>query len=201
MEDNRRDQIKAFVEKEFIGPDPIDWEGLKQENGEEILISDPPRTRYIAGILFPKESRQVNNIEEDTNDYEVEIEDEIDNEKNTSSNNPAGIFREYLEDAEELIDRSNAYNQSAMSLTVAISIEDKIKVCVEAGIYNKLTEINSNTQKSVSKYFRVPIAWSSSESVTLPSEKEGMKKIPVDSTGLQVDITFRSRKDNYCIWC
>ena len=176
MEDNRRDQIKAFVEKEFIGPDPIDWEGLKQENGEEILISDPPRTRYIAGILFPKESRQVNNIEEDTNDYEVEIEDEIDNEKNTSSNNPAGIFREYLEDAEELIDRSNAYNQSAMSLTVAISIEDKIKVCVEAGIYNKLTEINSNTQKSVSKYFRVPIAWSSSESVTLPSEKEGMKK-------------------------
>lgn len=200
MEDNRRDQIKAFVEKEFIGPDPIDWEGLKQENGEEILISDPPRTRYIAGILFPKESRQVNNIEEDTNDYEVEIEDEIDNEKNTSSNNPAGIFREYLEDAEELIDRSNAYNQSAMSLTVAISIEDKIKVCVEAGIYNKLTEINSNTQKSVSKYFRVPIAWSSSESVTLPSEKEGMKKIPVDSTGLQVDITFRSRKDNYCIY-
>ena len=37
MADNRRDQLKEFVEREFIGPDPIDWEGLKQENGEEIF--------------------------------------------------------------------------------------------------------------------------------------------------------------------
>ena len=53
MSDNRRDQLIEFVEREFIGPDPIDWPGMTQSNGQEILASDPPRTRYIAGILYP----------------------------------------------------------------------------------------------------------------------------------------------------
>ena len=56
MNDNRRNQLLNIIEREFIGPDPIDWEGLVQENGEEILATDPPRTRYIAGILFPRET-------------------------------------------------------------------------------------------------------------------------------------------------
>ena len=30
MTDTRRNQLKAFVEREFIGPDPIDWEDTKQ---------------------------------------------------------------------------------------------------------------------------------------------------------------------------
>lgn len=200
MADSRRDQLKAFVEREFIGPDPIDWVGLRQENGEEILISDPPRTRYIAGILFPKESKEANNIEEERRDEDIEIEDEIDNGKIIVQNKPNGIFKEYLEDAEELIDRSNAYNQSAMSLTVAIFLEDEVRVCVEAGIYNKSTETNPDNQKVTTKYSRTPIAWSSLESLILPSEKEGMKKIPVDDTGLQIDVTFRSGKDDYCIY-
>lgn len=200
MTDNRRDQIKAFVEREFIGPDPIDWEGLKQENGEEILISDPPRTRYIAGILFPKESKEVNNIEEERKDEDIEVEDEIDDGNINVKNKHKGIFREYLEDAEELIDRSNSYNQSAMSLTVAISLEDEIKVYIEAGIYNKSTVINQDNQKVTTKYSRIPIVWNSLDSLILPLEKEGMKKILVDDTGLQVDITFRTRKDDYCIY-
>ena len=65
MRDNRREQLLELVEREFIGPDPIDWEGYKQSNGEEILISDPPRTRYIAGILYPQELS-----EEDTSGVE-----------------------------------------------------------------------------------------------------------------------------------
>ena len=84
MVDNRRDQLKEFVEREFIGPDPIEWEGLKQENGEEILISDPPRTRYIAGILFPKNSKETDNVEEEKEDVDVEIEDDVDQEKNNN---------------------------------------------------------------------------------------------------------------------
>lgn len=56
MSDNRRDQLIEFVEREFIGPDPIDWPGMTQSNGQEILASDPPRTRYIAGILYPAET-------------------------------------------------------------------------------------------------------------------------------------------------
>ena len=32
MMDLRRNRLAEFVEKEFIGPDPIDFEGYKQEN-------------------------------------------------------------------------------------------------------------------------------------------------------------------------
>ena len=56
MSDTRRDQLIDYIEKEFIGPDPIDWPGMTQSNGEEILTTDPPRTRYIAGILYPRET-------------------------------------------------------------------------------------------------------------------------------------------------
>ena len=38
MSDNRRDQLIEFVEREFIGPDPIDWPDMTQTNGEEIII-------------------------------------------------------------------------------------------------------------------------------------------------------------------
>ena len=60
MSDTRRDQLIDFVEKEFIGPDPVDWPDMVQPNGEEILRSDPPLTRYIAGILYPREAREEN---------------------------------------------------------------------------------------------------------------------------------------------
>ena len=34
MADERRNQILVLVEREFIGPDPIDLAGFRQENGE-----------------------------------------------------------------------------------------------------------------------------------------------------------------------
>ena len=56
--DTRRDQIIEIIKREFIGPDPLNIPGMIQENGEEILSSDPPRVRYIAGILFPQQTKQ-----------------------------------------------------------------------------------------------------------------------------------------------
>ena len=44
-QDTRRDQLIDVVEREFIGPDPIDWEGMTQSNGEEIIKTDPPHIR------------------------------------------------------------------------------------------------------------------------------------------------------------
>ena len=55
--DTRREQIIDIVTREFIGPDPINKPGMLQDNGEEILSSDPPRIRYAAGILFPQKVR------------------------------------------------------------------------------------------------------------------------------------------------
>ena len=47
-----RDKIIDFLRAELIGPDPIPPD--VQDNGEEILITDPPRLRYGAGVLFPQ---------------------------------------------------------------------------------------------------------------------------------------------------
>jgi len=47
-----RDDILKFIKRELIGPDPV--KPHIQENGEEILINEPPRLRYGAGILFPR---------------------------------------------------------------------------------------------------------------------------------------------------
>ena len=76
MTDNRRNQLLGFVEREFIGPDPIDCEGMLQKNGEEILTTDAPRTRYIAGILFPRETSDA-----DTETRDDETGDDADEEE------------------------------------------------------------------------------------------------------------------------
>ena len=124
MTDTRRNQLKAFVEREFIGPDPIDWEDTKQANGEEILITDAPSTRYIAGILFPgmvSEEVTPESVQEEMEQPEQLQSEEIIDTATEDLPQNVGRKVEYLEDAEELINRSNAYRQSAMSLTVGIT--------------------------------------------------------------------------------
>lgn len=200
MKDNRREQLLDLVEREFIGPDPIDWEGCKQDNGQEILVSDPPRTRYIAGILYPQE------LPEESSDLN---EDELDESPQTTEDIiceefPDPVLKttsEYLEDAEELINRSNAYRQSAISITVAISDGDTIHVEVSAGQYTTLSMFDSKTGKYVSKYYRTPIFWNNNElNIQLPTTKERIKKMDVGSTNLKFDITYRYKKDNYSIY-
>ncbi len=51
-----RDEILKFIRRELIGPDPV--KPHMQENGEEILLNEPPRLRYGAGILFPSPNKE-----------------------------------------------------------------------------------------------------------------------------------------------
>ena len=125
--DTRREQIIDIINREFIGPDPIQKPSMIQENGEEILSSDPPRIRYAAGILFPQkvtiDSNTANEdseaVENDTPDLRG-VEGEIKN----------GGAKEFLSDSEELINLSNAYQQSAISMTAAVANGDKVKVSI-----------------------------------------------------------------------
>ena len=50
-----RDDILKYIKRELIGPDPV--KPHIQENGEEILLNEPPRLRYGAGILFPSPNK------------------------------------------------------------------------------------------------------------------------------------------------
>ena len=149
MSDTRRDQLTEFIEREFIGPDPIHWPGMTTTDGQEILKSDPPRTRYIAGVLFPRESKE--------DHMESEEEEELP-EVEQNPQEDAGVLptaasektnRDFLEAAEELINRSNDYRQSAISITVAIKSQDQIRVLVTAGSYKTLTIKDPNGKAPV----------------------------------------------------
>ena len=194
MLDDRRDQIYTFVEKELIGPDPLDKDGFVQENGEEILISDSPLSRYIAGILFPRdvieESMSVSETEEqETADYEEGVD------RGTSTE---GSYNDQSELPEELINRSNAYRQSAMSISVALDPNDEIRVDVSAGHYKTISPLGD---MSKSAYYREPVAWDNNgEMVILPSPKNRMVQYEIPGTDLCFDITFRYQIDDYSIY-
>lgn len=201
MADERRKQLLEFVKKEFIGPDPIDLPGFKQTNGEEILSSDPPRTRYIAGILFPQnlQEEETSGINEnELNEIENSSDDYIPGEQITPK---LKVTKDYLEEAEELINRSNAYRQSALSLTVGVYKDDVITVAISAGQYTTLTSTDPQTGRVMSRYLRTPISWNNdSLPIVLPGPHDAIAKIPIGSTKLLFDITYRYQKDNCLIY-
>lgn len=202
MSDNRRDQLIEFVEREFIGPDPIDWPGMTQSNGQEILASDPPRTRYIAGILYPAETTD---DKADLKDDECELLGKADGEEVEVKPQKLGDGTvEFLEDAEELINRSNAYRQSAISITVSVKDGDAIRVAVSAGTYIKVPAVDPATGERLEnkyKYPRTALAWENDNApLILPTPTDGLKKFPIGTTGLQFDITYRYRTGDSCIY-
>lgn len=199
MSDNRRNQLIDIVEREFIGPDPIDWPGMTQENGEEVLTTDPPRTRYIAGILYPRET---SDTDVDTRAGESESIGESDDEDPGAENaKKSSNSAEFLESVEELINRSNAYRQSAISLTVAIKNGDSIRAEVSAGNYTTLTSTDPRTERKITSYPRTALFWNNQQAaLSLPGPDQGIVKIPVDNTGLQFDITYRYKVGDSTIY-
>ena len=201
MEDNRRDQLLELVKKEFIGPDPIDWPGYKQINGEEILISDPPRTRYIAGILYPQDVLEEDTSSLNENELDESMIDKEETDPDESQDIKVKVTSEYLEDAEELINRSNAYRQSAISITAGLYSGDSIYVHISAGKYTTISSTDPKTEKVVSQYPRTAISWTNeNQPIRLPMPGEGICKIPVDGTALQFDVTFRYQKGDCMIY-
>lgn len=183
--DTRRDQIINIIEREFIGPDPINVPGLIQENGEEILSSDPPRVRYIAGILFPQKVKQENN----TQDNEPEkIEPEDINDTEDSPEKESGRS-EILQDAEELLNLSNAFQQSAISITAAIKPNDELTVKVSAGIYVTVKDHDPDTEKDHTRYRRSQITWDNA-GVSLIIPEKGTKKYTITNNGHNTDLCF-----------
>jgi len=203
---DHREQIIDIVTREFIGPDPIDFPGLRQENGEEILTSDPPLIRYVAGILYP---RNVNNIIIVNHEENIEFNNENTNNienidfASESVKELTGSKIEYSEDAEELLNLSNAYRQSAMSLTVCLKEASKIDVEVYAGVYNKVINKDSLSNRSRTHYYRKQLKWSISD-VSLPDKNQGITRVPIIIDGvrsdLQFDITYRNKIDDNILY-
>lgn len=199
--DNRRELILDIVRREFIGPDPINKPGMKQDNGEEILLSDPPGIRYSSGILYPQGilASEIENSE-DVIQQENNIHEEENTLENVSNENvnevKTGEF-ELMQDSEEMINLSNSFKQSAISITVSIAREDNIFAQVKCGKYNNVNIKEPGSDKTSTQYHRYSIYWNNSElSLNLPNEND--KKLKYDIvmedgtlTTLEFWITYR----------
>ena len=200
--DTRREQIIDIVTREFIGPDPINKPGMIQDNGEEILSSDPPRIRYAAGILFPQKV----SIDSNTADENSEVIENDTLEVATGEEHERrGGTREYLADAEELINLSNAYQQSAISMTAAVFDGDTVVVNVSVGMYSSIKVADPETGIEHVKYLRTPLNWNNGETpIELPNETTGIKKYRVmhgdQETRLVFAITYRYKYDGYSLY-
>ncbi len=202
MTDNRREQLLDIIKREFIGPDPVDIPGMIQENGEEILSSDPPRVRYAAGILFPQCAlpETVDPVA-DEGTPGAEVDDAEVAEGATPHGESSGDNYEYLEDAEELINLSNAYRQSAISLTVALKDEDDLTALVTAGSYTMINVTDPITGKQSTRYPRAGISWNNDGMpLRMPSVNSRIVKTEIKGTYLRFDITYRYRQSGYSIY-
>jgi hypothetical protein len=145
-----RDEILKFIKQELIGPDPV--KPHIQANGEEILINEPPRLRYGAGILFPRAvtfekadstSADENTVLEKVEEEKKNIDDPV---KTEDSKSPVDLS----EDFEEEIGLANSFLPSAMGFSCFSKIpKDGYKVKVNVAVY-EIKEY-SVTQKRVVK--------------------------------------------------
>jgi hypothetical protein len=192
--DKRREQILDIVKREFIGPDPVDYENMKQDNGEEILSADPPVLRYCAGILYPQDSLPDTPAEEE--DLVESGELDIHEEDTLQETEPLQTgATELLEEFEELINLSNSFRQSAISLTASVRNGDTITATVSAGIY-EMAKSFGDSGKAYNKYMRKPLLWNNdNKPLTLPILDNRLARIPIIcndfKTNLYFGITYR----------
>ncbi len=130
-----RSEIIDFLKKELIGPDPI--KPHIQPNGEEILVNEPPRLRYSAGILFPKAAPFIKLEVSDTTEKDVfQKGDDAASGEDPVKSDEIKVPVDAAEDSEEEIGLANSYLPSAMGFSCFSSIPDTgFTIKVTAGIY------------------------------------------------------------------
>jgi hypothetical protein len=156
-----RNNILKFIKKELIGPDPV--KPHIQENGEEILLNEPPRLRYGAAVLFPRTATFVK--ADSTSSDEEKILEKLD-EENINTDEPektadSKTNADMGEDFEEEIGLANSFLPSAMGFSCFSKIpKDGFIVKVNVAVYEiKDYTYQKDEEHTVSRkaYYRVPL--------------------------------------------
>ena len=196
-----REDILKFIKRELIGPDPV--KPHIQENGEEILLNEPPRLRYGAGILFPK-TIQVVRIDSTSEEEKAVLEKADDENRNNDEPVPSAEVSppaEAEDDLEEEIGLANSYLPSAMGFSCfSIIPKDGFHIEINAAIYvikeytYKKDEENSITRNA---YFRIPLDQEfvmSAKDIPTKSGKSFDKSIVnKDGNGINLKLNVRNR--------
>lgn len=194
-----RDDILKFIKKELIGPDPI--KPHIQENGEEILLNEPPRLRYGAGVLFPRavtfEKADSTTSEEEKvlEKLEEEKKETDDPVKTEESKAPVDM----AEDFEEEIGLANSFLPSAMGFSCfSIIPKDGFTVKATLGVYEiKEYSYQKEDGTSVSRkaYYRISL----DQEFTLNASKiplqsgKSIDKLLVDKDGKEINLKLNIR--------
>ena len=194
-----RDDILKFIKKELIGPDPI--KPHIQENGEEILLNEPPRLRYGAGVLFPRaatfEKADSTTSEEEKvlEKLEEEKKETDDPVKTEESKAPVDL----AEDFEEEIGLSNSFLPSAMGFSCFSKIpKDGFMVKATLGVYEiKEYSYQKEDGTSVSRkaYYRNSLDQEfilSASEIPLQSGKS-IDKLLIDKGGNEINLKLNIR--------
>lgn len=156
-----RQDILNYIKRELIGPDPV--KPHIQSNGEEILINEPPRLRYGAGVLFPKEAT-FDKAEQTTGD-EGDVLDNLESEK-TKEEDPVNAGENKTpvdmgEDFEEEIGLANSFLPSAVGFSCIVRVpQEGFHFKVNAAIYEiheYSYEKEDGTLVMRKAYFRIPL--------------------------------------------
>jgi hypothetical protein len=156
-----RNEILDFIRKELIGPDPI--KPHIQANGEEILINEPPRLRYGAGILFPRSAsfEKADSTSADENKVLENGEEEKRNTDDPVKTEDSKVPVDMGEDFEEEIGLANCFLPSAIGFSCFSKIPGtgfKIKVnaaLYEIKEYSYLKEDGATITRKA--YYRIPL--------------------------------------------
>lgn len=201
-----RDQIVDFLRRELIGPDPVAL--YVQENGEEILLNDPPRIRYGAGVLFPQSA--VVAISQDANDSEMPVgaqeeleadpSEELPEIEVTGEDSTAGDGSDAVA-AEDPVSLTNAYLPSALGFSCLVELlSEELLLEVNAARYRGVQRkyVVNGEEKAGIQYEREPI----SETLSIPTVRlrgNGIRtyreavQTSIPDGGLEVRILSRPR--------
>lgn len=194
-----RDDILKFIKKELIGPDPI--KPHIQENGEEILLNEPPRLRYGAGVLFPRaatfEKADSTTTEEENVLEKLEEEKKETDEPVKAEESKAPV--DMAEDFEEEIGLANSFLPSAMGFSCFSKIpKDGFTVKATLGVYEiKEYSYQKEDGTSVSRkaYYRNSLDQEftlSASEIPLQSGKS-IDKLLIDKDGKAINLKLNIR--------
>ena len=146
-----RQALIEFLERDFVGP----------AHGLEEVLEEPPAIRYLAGVLFPQESR---NNESDAaggveGGPESPVDDELlDLEATELGFEPGkGEAREAQDVYDEGVTLANRYRPSAMAASFLVEPPERgLVVEVAAATYESRTETVDERERTM--WHRLPVA-------------------------------------------
>lgn len=193
-----RNDILKFIKKELIGPDPVIPH--IQDNGEEILLNEPPRLRYGAGILFPRAATFEK--ADSTASEEEKLLEKLEEEKETEDPVNAEESKapiDMAEDFEEEIGLANSFLPSAMGFSCFTKIpKDGFIIKATLGVYEiKDYSYQKDDGTSVPRkaYYRNSLDQELILSVSEIPLKSGksIDKLLVDKDGKEINLKLNIR--------